>query len=168
MAEDPFNGFLPSVGRVVFAREPAGPGIRVESALYDGMEVTPYYDSLLAKVTAWGRNREGARSRMKRALAEFRIEGVATNIPYLAQILDIPDFVSGSIDTGFLDRHAVVAEEPLQRQKLAAEIGALLLMMAPEQSAEPAPASANGANHRGPASAWRDRMGNFSGVSRWR
>ncbi len=169
VAEDPFNGFLPSVGRVVFAREPAGPGIRVESALYDGMEVTPYYDSLLAKVTAWGRNREGARSRMKRALAEFRIEGVATNIPYLSQILDIPDFISGTIDTGFLDRHAVVAEEPLQRQKLAAEIGALLLMMAPEQAAEPSATHGNGsANHRGPASAWRDRMGNFSGVSRWR
>ncbi|KAA0222152.1 ATP-grasp domain-containing protein, partial [bacterium] len=54
VAEDPFNDFLPSVGRIVLAREPAGPGIRVESALYDGVEVTPYYDSLLAKVTAWG------------------------------------------------------------------------------------------------------------------
>ena len=108
VAEDPFNNFLPSVGRVVLAREPAGPGIRVESALYDGIEVTPYYDSLLAKVTAWGRNREGARTRMKRALAEFRVVGVATNIPYLQQILDLPDFIDGRIDTGFLDRHEVL------------------------------------------------------------
>ena len=77
----------------------------MESALYDGIEVSPYYDSLLAKVTAWGRNREGARTRMKRALAEFRVVGVATNIPYLQQILDHPDFIAGRIDTGFLDRH---------------------------------------------------------------
>ena len=119
VAEDPFNGFLPSVGRVVLAREPAGPGIRVESALYDGIEVTPFYDSLLAKVTAWGRNREGARTRMRRALAEFRIVGVATNIPYLQEIIDLPDFIEGRMDTGFLDRHQVSAQEPLDRQRLA-------------------------------------------------
>jgi acetyl-CoA carboxylase biotin carboxylase subunit len=128
VAEDPFNNFLPSVGRVVLAREPAGPGIRVESALYDGVEVTPYYDSLLAKVTAWGRNREGARTRMKRALAEFRVVGVATNIPYLQQILDHPDFVMGAIDTGFLDRNQVFAAEPLAEQREIAEIAALLLV----------------------------------------
>jgi pyruvate carboxylase len=102
----------------VLAREPAGPGIRVESALYDGVEVTPYYDSLLAKVTAWGRNREGARARMKRALSEFRVVGVATNIPYIQQILDLPDFVSGTVDTGFLDRHQVAAE-PWRKRELA-------------------------------------------------
>ena len=57
--------------------------------------MTPYYDSLLAKVTAWVRNREGARDRMKRALTEFRVVGVATNIPYLQQIIDHPDFIDG-------------------------------------------------------------------------
>ncbi|HMO97411.1 MAG TPA: biotin carboxylase N-terminal domain-containing protein, partial [Tepidiformaceae bacterium] len=128
VAEDPFNNFLPSVGQVVLAREPAGPGIRVESALYDGVEVTPYYDSLLAKVTAWGRNREGARTRMKRALAEFRVVGVATNIPYLQQILDHPDFIAGDVDTGFLDRNQVLAEEDFEEHQRRAEIAALLMV----------------------------------------
>jgi len=168
VAEDPFNNFLPSVGRIVLAREPAGPGIRVESALYDGIEVTPYYDSLLAKVTAWGRNREGARSRMKRALAEFRIVGVATNIPYLQQVIDLPDFIEGRIDTGFLDRHEVSAEEPLAQQQEAAEIAALLLVATgggPERNG----AAGNG-HARVALSQWRQRMGAQSvakGMGRW-
>ncbi|MGH2632090.1 MAG: acetyl-CoA carboxylase biotin carboxylase subunit [Tepidiformaceae bacterium] len=158
VAEDPFNNFLPSVGRVVLAREPAGPGIRVESALYDGIEVSPYYDSLLAKVTAWGRNREGARTRMKRALAEFRVVGVATNIPYLQQILDHPDFIAGRIDTGFLDRNQMLAEERLDEQQELAEIAALLFVT----NGDPADRSANGTNGhtatRG-VTAWRAAMG---------
>ena len=157
VAEDPFNNFLPSVGRVVLAREPAGPGIRVESALYDGIEVSPYYDSLLAKVTAWGRNREGARTRMKRALAEFRVVGVATNIPYLQQILDHPDFIAGRIDTGFLDRNQMLAEEHLDEQQELAEIAALLFVT----NGETAERSANGGNGHAPVrgvSAWRATM----------
>ncbi|WP_322796172.1 acetyl-CoA carboxylase biotin carboxylase subunit [Tepidiforma sp.] len=155
VAEDPFNNFLPSVGRVVFAREPAGPGIRVESALYDGMEVTPYYDSLLAKVTAWGRNREGARQRMKRALAEFRVVGVATNIPYLQQILDLPAFIEGDIDTGFLDRNRVLAEEHFSDQQRLAEIAALLFVTSPEKEPDQ---QANGQNGQQPTNGYRAAM----------
>lgn len=157
VAEDPFNNFLPSVGRVVLAREPAGPGIRVESALYDGIEVSPYYDSLLAKVTAWGRYREGARTRMKRALAEFRVVGVATNIPYLQQILDHPDFISGRIDTGFLDRHQMLAEEHLDQQQSLAEIAALLFVA----NGDTAEHGTNGVNGHTPArgvTPWRTAM----------
>ncbi len=169
VAEDPFNDFLPSVGRIVLAREPAGPGVRVESALYDGVEVTPYYDSLLAKVTAWGRNREGARTRMKRALEEFRVVGVATNIPYLQQVLDLPDFIAGDIDTGFLDRHEVVAEEPLAQQQEAAEIAALLLVLGGEGGERNGAAGSNGYSKQ-PASQWRMRMGAAAarqGMGRW-
>jgi len=153
VAEDPFNNFLPSVGRIMLAREPAGPGIRVESALYDGIEITPYYDSLLAKVTAWGRNREGARSRMKRALTEFRVEGVATNIPYLLQILDTPAFIAGEIDTSFLDRYGVRPSEPLEEQRRAAEIAALLFTLQEGADGKPPPDRADGRR-----SAWRRRM----------
>lgn len=176
VAEDPFNNFLPSVGRVVLAREPAGPGIRVESALYDGIEVTPFYDSLLAKVTAWGRNREGARTRMKRALAEFRVVGVATNIPYLQQILDHPDFVMGAIDTGFLDRNQVFASEPLADQREIAEIAALLLVTGGEGDfSETGSGSmqANGSRHNGSrhnGSGWRARMSGLEptrAMGRW-
>jgi acetyl-CoA carboxylase biotin carboxylase subunit len=174
VAEDPFNNFLPSVGRVVFAREPAGPGIRVESALYDGIEVTPYYDSLLAKVTAWGRNREGARQRMKRALAEFRVVGVATNIPYLQQILDLPDFISGNIDTGFLDRNQVLAEENFEEQRRVAEIAALLFVTSGERDNGDQPlngqaAPANG--YRAAIGAWRRQQAGTTlpggGMGRW-
>ncbi len=173
VAEDPFNGFLPSVGRIVLAREPAGPGIRVESALYDGIEVTPYYDSLLAKVTAWGRTREGATQRMKRALAEFRVVGVATNIPYLQRILNLPDFVAGNLDTGFLDRHQVFAEEPLDQQKLAAELAALLIVATSDGGESKPNGSANGTGYRpagGGSSAWRERMTGLAatrGAGRW-
>ena len=173
VAEDPFNGFLPSVGKVVFAREPAGPGIRVESALYDGIEVTPYYDSLLAKVTAWGRTREGARTRMKRALAEFRVVGVATNIPYLQQIIDLPDFVEGNLDTGFLDRHQVVAQEPVAEQEEAAQLAALLLVTGAARGEPPATPGANGNGHgragAGAGLAWRQQMTGFAGkgMGRW-
>jgi acetyl-CoA carboxylase biotin carboxylase subunit len=168
VAEDPFNNFLPSVGRIELAREPAGPGIRVESALYDGIEITPYYDSLLAKVTAWGRNREGARTRLKRALTEFRVVGVATNIPYLLQIIDLPDFIEGRIDTEFLDRQHVIAEEPLHEQEEAAAIAALLLTIGEAQPPMPAAngVSANGALRR---TAWRERMGSTGtgAMGRW-
>lgn len=171
VAEDPFNSFLPSVGRVVLAREPAGPGIRVESALYDGMEVTPYYDSLLAKVTAWGRTREGARTRMKRALAEFRVVGVATNIPYLQEIIDLPDFIAGNVDTGFLDRHQVSASEPLDQQRFAAEVAALLLVTAGDHGERNGNGNGHGAaaSQGGQASgvsAWRERVAGFSGARR--
>lgn len=165
VAEDPFNSFLPSVGRIVFAREPAGPGIRVESALYDGIEVTPYYDSLLAKVTAWGRNREGALERMKRALAEFRVVGVATNIPYLQQILEMPDFVEGKFDTGFLDRYRISAQEPLAMQKEAAELAALLFVTGNARGSRDE-AAANGVSNgkvhsNGGITPWRLQMGNL-------
>jgi acetyl-CoA carboxylase biotin carboxylase subunit len=171
VAEDPFNNFLPSVGKVVLAREPAGPGIRVESALYDGVEVTPFYDSLLAKVTAWGRNREGARTRMKRALAEFRVVGVATNIPYLQQILDHPDFVSGAVDTGFLDRNQVFASEPLADQQELAEMAALLLFTGKEPDhGEPTNGVSSNGHRPAKANEWRARMmgvGAAKAMGRW-
>ncbi len=177
VAEDPFNNFLPSVGKVVLAREPAGPGIRVESALYDGMEVTPYYDSLLAKVTAWGRFREGARERMKRALTEMRVVGVATNIPYLLQIIEQPDFISGNMDTGFLDRHQVLAADSGDHHEELAAIAALLLSTGdtPAAAAQRNGNATPAANGHVPAPAraasnWRSRMGampNGGGMGRW-
>jgi acetyl-CoA carboxylase biotin carboxylase subunit len=171
VAEDPFNGFLPSVGRILLAREPAGPGIRVESALYDGIEITPYYDSLLAKVTAWGRNREGARTRMKRALAEFRVVGVATNIPYLQQILDLDDFIEGRIDTGFLDRHEVAPLELVAEQKELAEMAALLAVCGGDPVADHTGNGSNGhAALPATGSAWRRQMSGLAqskGMGRW-
>src|SRR5215216_2336832 len=127
VAEDPRANFVPSVGRIAFAREPAGPGVRVESALYDGFEVSHYYDALVAKVTAWGKDREEAIRRMKRALSEFKIVGVETNLQFHVQVMDNPYFRAGQIDTDFLEKHFDPHYEPPVQGEDAALIAAALL-----------------------------------------
>ncbi len=103
-AEDPFAGFVPASGRVALVREPAGPGIRVDSALFSGMTVPSEYDSLLAKVVAHGRDREEALGRMRRALAEMRVAGIPTSLPFHRAALVDPEFVAGRYDTDFVAR----------------------------------------------------------------
>lgn len=94
-AEDPFEDFRPCTGTVDFIRLPGGPGIRVDTALRNGLEVTPYYDSLLAKVIAWGPNRESALNRLRVACGEMRIRGVATTLPLALALLDEPAILAG-------------------------------------------------------------------------
>ena len=104
-AEDPDAGFLPSVGVVRLLREPSGPWVRVDSGCFPGQEVTTYYDALLAKVIAWGPDRETARVRLYRALAEYRLAGVATTIPFLRDVLVDADFAAARLSTSFLDEY---------------------------------------------------------------
>ena len=103
-AEDPHDGFLPSTGTIHGVAEPAGPGIRVDSAIYPGMEVTRHYDPLLAKIVAWGATREAAIARMKRALAETAVGGIVTTVPFHRWALDDPMFVAGGHDAQFARR----------------------------------------------------------------
>jgi len=103
-AEDPFAGFAPASGRIALVREPAGPGIRVDSALFTGMTVPSEYDSLLAKVIAHGRHREEAIARMRRALEEMRVAGIPTSLPFHRAALFEQDFVVGRYDTDFVAR----------------------------------------------------------------
>ena len=103
-AEDPENGFLPSVGTVDVLAVPGGPGVRLDSALYPGLEVSLFYDSLLAKLVCWGRDRDEALLRMRQALSEFRVADLKTNIAYLGRVLRDPEFAAGIYDTGILDR----------------------------------------------------------------
>jgi acetyl-CoA carboxylase biotin carboxylase subunit len=103
-AEDPFAGFVPASGRVALVREPAGPGIRVDSALFSGMTVPSEYDSLLAKVIAYGSDREEALARMRRALEEMRVAGIPTSLPFHRAALFEQDFIVGRYDTGFVAR----------------------------------------------------------------
>jgi acetyl-CoA carboxylase biotin carboxylase subunit len=103
-AEDPFAGFVPASGRVALVREPAGPGIRVDSALFSGMTVPSEYDSLLAKVIAHGRDREEAMARMRRALEEMRVAGIPTSLPFHRAALFEQDFIAGRYDTDFVAR----------------------------------------------------------------
>jgi acetyl-CoA carboxylase, biotin carboxylase subunit len=102
-AEDVTRGFLPNSGTVTRFVPPGGPGVRVDSHLYSGYEVPSHYDPLLAKVIAWGEDREAARSRMKRALAECMIEGVATTVPFHLRLLDEPAYVRQQLSTTFVE-----------------------------------------------------------------
>ncbi|HMD88555.1 MAG TPA: acetyl-CoA carboxylase biotin carboxylase subunit [Anaerolineaceae bacterium] len=103
LAEDPEQDFMPATGQISHLKEPGGPGIRIDSALYLGMPVTPEYDSLLAKVIAWCDDRPAAIRRMRRALREFNIAGVATDLTFLQQVIDSPKFVAGEVTTTYLE-----------------------------------------------------------------
>ncbi len=102
-AEDPHSGFLPSLGGIDGAIEPAGPGIRVDSGVYVGQTVSRHFDPLLSKVIAGAPTRDAAIARMRRALSEYAISGVETTIPFHVWALDQPDFVGGSYDVRFAD-----------------------------------------------------------------
>jgi acetyl-CoA carboxylase, biotin carboxylase subunit len=104
-AEDP-DTFQPSAGKITAWHPPSGTGVRVDTAMYAESEVTPYYDSLIAKVIVHARSREEALRRMTRALDMFIVEGIKTNIPMHQRIISDPDFVAGNIDTRFLERYA--------------------------------------------------------------
>jgi acetyl-CoA carboxylase biotin carboxylase subunit len=104
-AEDATRDFAPSVGTVEMYVAPGGPGVRVDSHLYAGYSVPPYYDSLLGKVIAWGRDREEAAARMERALTETVITGVPQTVSFLRSIVGDAAFRAGSFDTGFIPQH---------------------------------------------------------------
>jgi len=104
LAEDSANGFRPSPGRVAALRLPAGPGIRVDTALQPGDEISLHYDALIAKLIAWGPDRMQAIARMRRALDEFLIAGIRTTLPFDRALMADTDFVAGRLDIGFLDR----------------------------------------------------------------
>ena len=104
-AEDPVN-FLPRTGKIMHYRSPGGPGIRVDSGIHMGYEITPYYDSMISKLVAWGRTRIEAIARMRRALYEYIIEGVETNIPFHMVVVEDEEFVRGNTHTRFIEeRH---------------------------------------------------------------
>ncbi|HWO74206.1 MAG TPA: biotin carboxylase N-terminal domain-containing protein, partial [Dehalococcoidia bacterium] len=118
-AEDASRGFLPCLGRVEGLTEPAGPGIRVDSALFRGWEVGPHYDSLLAKLCAWGETRREAIARMRRALGEYVIAGVQNTLPFHRQLFEDADFLAGRIHTRFLESRSAAAVAPCEDEREA-------------------------------------------------
>jgi acetyl-CoA carboxylase, biotin carboxylase subunit len=107
-AENPEKNFMPSAGKINMYLPPGGFGVRIDSAAYPGYTIPPYYDSMIAKVITYGASREEAISRMKRALAEFVIEGVHTTIPFHLKLLENETFVEGHFNTKFLELHDVM------------------------------------------------------------
>ncbi len=149
-AEDPANHFFPSPGLIVKYEPPSGPGVRIDSGVYEGWAVPLEYDPLLAKLVVWGSNRSEAIARLRRALDEYHILGVETTLPFFRQVVKHPDFVEGRLDTGFIDR--VLAEgllsgtEVCEEEELAAAVAALLESCRARST--PAPLAS-------PASAWK-------------
>ncbi len=111
-AEDPYRNFQPSPGVITAYHPPGGPGVRVDSHVYAGYTVPPFYDSLLAKVIVHGNDRSEALARMGQALDSFIVEGVTTTVPFLARVIRHPDFVAGKVDTRFLERESHLLKPP--------------------------------------------------------
>jgi len=103
-AEDPENNFFPSPGKIQLLRTPAGPGVRDDSGVYEGWSVPIDYDPLISKLVTWGTERSEAIARMERALREYQIEGIQSNIRFFVEILQDSKFQAGDYDTGFIDR----------------------------------------------------------------
>ncbi len=130
VAEDPARNFLPSVGKITAWAEPKAPGIRIDTGYGPGAEIPRFYDSLIAKVIAHGATRADAIKRLKVALLDFHILGVQTNIAYLLELIDHPQFVSGDFDTGFLGREFA----SWQPSTAPAELGSILAFASSGQS----------------------------------
>ena len=103
-AEDPYADFMPSTGQISTMIVPTGPGVRVDSGVYSGSQITPYYDSMIAKLITWGETRSEAMLRMRRALSEYRIMGLKHNIPFHINLLNSISFIAGKIDTNFVEQ----------------------------------------------------------------
>ena len=104
-AEDPENNFLPSFGKIHFVKEPQGPGIRCDSGIYSGLDVTMHYDPLLSKLIVYAENREHARTRMIHALNDYAVIGIKTQIPFLRDVMKHPQFVKGKTTTDFIPKY---------------------------------------------------------------
>ena len=149
-SEDPSNGFMPSTGRLEFLRVPAGPGVRWDSGFEVGNDVTLHYDSMVAKLIVWGRDRREALRRMVRALDELVIVGVASNQGFQRRLVTDPAFVAGDIDIQVLDRRPDLAEaRPAAELTRIAAIAAALAEDAARHARKPAVAESEAAH-----SAW--------------
>ncbi len=157
LAEDPSEGFLPAGGTITYLKEPGGPGVRVDSALYQGMTVTTDYDSLLAKVCVWGENRAAAVTRLRRALWEFQIGGVATDLEFLLSIVESVSFVRGGVDTTYLENFQTQPRPNLTLERDAA-LAAALLAHRQQMERCASTAAASPAANEWRATAWKEQM----------
>jgi acetyl-CoA carboxylase, biotin carboxylase subunit len=128
-AEDPLNNFLPSIGKIKRLQSPSGPGIREDRGIQQGNEITVFYDPMVSKLLAWGRTREEALQRMDRALNEYLVQGIITNIPACIHIIRHPLFLNGTYTTGFMtqDFNPEDLRKPVEDELLAVAISAATL-----------------------------------------
>lgn len=153
-AEDPYNNFLPSTGQITGAVVPSGPGVRLDTGVIVGDSITPHYDPLISKLICFGETRGEALLRMRRALEEYRIIGVKTNIPFHQNLVDSPRFQGGQIDTSFVEERFSLEEDQELRPEIAAILATLAAHRASQQAAQVVAPGARDAS-------------NWKWVSRW-
>jgi acetyl-CoA carboxylase biotin carboxylase subunit len=160
IAEDPNNGFMPATGVISHLKEAGGPGIRTDSALYPGMPITADYDSLIAKVIGWGEDRQTAIRRLRRALGEFEIGGVSTDIDFLIQIIDSDSFIQASANTTYLDTFLPVSSE--SDEELERDMALSAAMVEDQLRSNEAKNHVEAPSTQWQTQAWRDQMRNIS------
>ena len=133
--EDPYNDFLPSSGRILLMQPPTGPGVRIDTGVYAGFEISPYYDPLISKLIVWGETRSQALVRMRRALEEYLIVGVRTNIPFHQTMMDTYPFISGKYDTCFVEEQFSMLDAAENRE-LYLDIAALMATLVAHEQME--------------------------------
>ena len=134
-AEDPYNNFLPSTGKINLSLVPTGPGVRVDTGVFPGFEISPFYDSMISKLVVWGETRAQAILRMRRALEEYRIIGVKTNIPFHQHLLEQHRFLAGQFDTKFVEERFSM-EEASEGKVNHPEIAAIFAALVSHQQAQ--------------------------------
>jgi len=136
-AEDPYNNFMPSTGKITHSLLPTGPGVRVDTGVYPGFEISPYYDPMISKLIVWGETRAQAILRMRRALEEYRIVGVRTNIPFHQTLMDSHRFMGGQYDTRFVEeRFSFQEEQNGDDAEIAAVLASLVAHTESQRSAQ--------------------------------
>jgi acetyl-CoA carboxylase biotin carboxylase subunit len=157
-AEDPDNNYFPSPGKITLLLSPSGPGIRRDSGMYEGWTVPIEYDALLAKLIGYGSDREQAISRLRRALNEYFVGGIKTNISLFRRILNDPEFQAGQVDTGFLDRllarAAAISPQDGKGANVAAIAAGLFAMLEGSATQPDNPAASGAASQGTGASSW--------------
>jgi len=161
-AEDPEAGFMPSPGRILALRTPDGPGVRDDSGVYEGWEVPIHYDPLISKLVAWAPTRADAIARMRRAVAEYRVLGIRTTLPFFQRVLRHSAFIAGDVDTSFVEALLDEARDPVSRESVRIAIaGAAIQTLRERESARLVP---SGGGARSP---WRDAGLREAHARRW-
>jgi acetyl-CoA carboxylase biotin carboxylase subunit len=151
------NNFFPSPGKITLLRQPSGPGVRDDTGVYEGWSVPIDYDPLISKLAVWGETRSDAIARMKRALMEYRVEGIQTNLAFFLEVLGDHDFQQGQFDTGFIDRWLAsrTAKPPSVVDR---DLAAIVAILADSGSTSPQPATTNS------MSTWK-KLGRMGGLN---
>ncbi|MCX7909216.1 MAG: acetyl-CoA carboxylase biotin carboxylase subunit [Ignavibacteria bacterium] len=158
-AEDPFNNFMPDTGRISYLREPGGKGVRLDSGVETGSEVTIHFDPIIAKLISYGKDRSEAISVMIRALKDFKIYGIKTGIPFLIQILQEPKFIEGTYDTAFLENEFDFGKLERAKEEYYKTVSAIAVSL--NNTKELKAKTTYVANNTKPASRWKLRLQSF-------